>query len=495
MSERLISGPYRRLYSILLAIGCIAFSTALIGYIGIGSFMRYSGDDYCYGAMLTQHGFWKAQWLSFQNPMPYHGNRYSLTFLSGISGLFNPAFNGFLPGMAIVVWVLGFLSIFATLGRLLTLQIHWMECLLASEIVVFFTLNLAPDLSQSLYWRSGMLPYLAPLIVIIIMISYMLKKLEGDNLSRLALVLIPLSAFFAGGFSETATALQTGFLLLALLGTWILKKRGSKKGSWALLLLLAALIGTSLAMMLLIVSPANLSRRVDLPAPPDFVNLVRMAAHSAYIFTHATVKHLLLPNLLLASFFVVLSVQICSRRGSAASIRGARFFGPLALIPVIGFLLIICCMAPSAYAQSSYPELRALITARFVTVVSAASFGWWIGVGIWRLKNRIDAAYPYLLFGSAIMLSIMSIYPLLATKSTLSELPRYRKWATFWDIRDAEIRSIESQGINEIDVVKIDNIIPRVGDLSDDPGYWYNNCAEMYYGMSRIRANLPGWDE
>jgi hypothetical protein len=40
----------------------------------------------------------------------------------------------------------------------------------------------------------------------------------------------------------------------------------------------------------------------------------------------------------------------------------------------------------------------------------------------------------------------------------------------------------------------MDNIIPDVAELQPDPDYWYNNCAEWYYDLDRLSANLPGWD-
>jgi len=495
MNKNLHSNQSKSLSTILLAFGCITFTVALVGYTKIGSFMRYSGDDYCYGAILRQHGFWKTQWHSYTNPMPYHGNRYSLTFVSGLSGLFAPAFNGILPGLAITLWVLGLVWVINSGGRLLTLRLRRLEVFLSAEILAFFTLNQAPDLSQSLYWRSGMLPYLAPLIVNTFLIGFMLKQLQGDQLSLHTLGFTIILAIFAGGFSETAAALQAGFLISALLGTWFYKKRGAEWSSRTILLLGAALIGTMFAMLALFISPSIQARQMDLPTPPDLMTLVRMSIHSAYIFTHSSVKRLFLSNFIIFASFLAISFQINARDRSSLSFRGFRFVGGLLLVPTVCFLLIVCCAAPSAYAQSSYPELRALITARFVMVVAAAVFGGLTGRGACQLLKRADRNSGPMLLATAILLGLMSIYPLFTAQNTLAEVPTYRKWATFWDARDKEIRTTERGGINHIEVVKIDHIIPRVGDLSPDPDYWYNNCAEIFYEMLSISANKLGWDD
>jgi hypothetical protein len=41
--------------------------------------------------------------------------------------------------------------------------------------------------------------------------------------------------------------------------------------------------------------------------------------------------------------------------------------------------------------------------------------------------------------------------------------------------------------------IRVDHIISDVRKLSLDPDNWYNNCAEMYYGIKAIYADLPGW--
>ncbi len=77
-------------YKVIIILGCVAMVVGLSGYIYIGSFMRYSGDDYCYGAVLTKYGFWGAQTYSYNNPVPFHGNRFSLTFFQALWAYLNP---------------------------------------------------------------------------------------------------------------------------------------------------------------------------------------------------------------------------------------------------------------------------------------------------------------------------------------------------------------------------------------------------------------------
>jgi len=50
---------------IIVAIGCAVLAIPLAAYAYMGSFMRYSGDDYCYAAVLVRNGFAKTQWESY----------------------------------------------------------------------------------------------------------------------------------------------------------------------------------------------------------------------------------------------------------------------------------------------------------------------------------------------------------------------------------------------------------------------------------------------
>jgi hypothetical protein len=494
MREGLRSSPHNRIYTFILVIGCLSFLFGLSAYVVNGSFMRYVGDDYCYGGLLRTFGIWKAQSFSYTNNPPYHGNRYSLTLLSGIFGLFPPALNGLLPGLAIILFLLGIYRVLTSAAAFLSFEVRRLEKLLAATVIVFFTLRDAPDLSQSLYWRSGMLPYLAPLIGIVWLLGIILNQLQRDHSSRRIFIFIILLAFLSAGFSETAAAVQAGFLVLALTGSWLSGKRGEVGALKALPHFGGALIGTLLAMIVLIISPANQFRQADLPTPPGFVSLISMSVHHAYILSHATVTKLIASNTAIFATFLLLTFHLRSRRSSPSSMNSNRFIGGIILIPLLSFFLVICSMAPSAYAQSSYPELRALITARFVLVIGIAMIGIWVTRALWAVFGNARSRKSLLLIVMVVTILFVSLSPILSAKDNFAETTRYRRWAQQWDLRDQVIRDSEEHGGKDIEVEQLRTIIPRVGDLSPNPDHWYNNCAEMYYGMSSIRAVKPDSD-
>ena len=49
--------------------------------------------------------------------------------------------------------------------------------------------------------------------------------------------------------------------------------------------------------------------------------------------------------------------------------------------------------------------------------------------------------------------------------------------------------------MQDVEVMHLDKVIKWVGELSGDPGFWYNRCAAEYYGVESISATISVWDE
>src|SRR4030042_4582928 len=82
---------FQRIYTIILVVGCMAFALPLLAHAYNGIFMRLNGDEYCYLAVQSQHGFWGTQWYSYQSVSGlYNGNRFSLNFALAVLGELGP---------------------------------------------------------------------------------------------------------------------------------------------------------------------------------------------------------------------------------------------------------------------------------------------------------------------------------------------------------------------------------------------------------------------
>jgi hypothetical protein len=480
-------------------LSSISFGIGLAAFAITGSYMRLSGDDYCYGAVFRQLGFWKMQTHSYTIVTPYSGNRFALTLFSGIAHLFPVKINGLLPALTILIWLGGIFLVVIYLQRILGKKTLIVEVLLISAALLFLTLHEAPDIVQSLYWRSAMLPYTAPLAGATLLIAYMLKAYQRDTPGFLSLSGIGLLALINAGFSETGAALQAGFLGLLLIACWLLSRRSDtiqfKPTSQ---ILLAALAGTTLGILLLVLSPTNQPRQIamQLPPTPDLLTLIRISSFNAYIFCWGTIKSFPLHSAVTVSTGITLSLLYHSApqaRSVLHALRNTIIKG--ALTGLITFLLVACCVAPSAYAQSSYPVARALITPRYVLITALFICGWVSGSLLRTIWFDEHVSRRKILAISALCLTLLGLYPLYTGLTMTNKLQKYQRWAAFWDIRNKEIDHARQLGQFEIDVMQLDHIIPGVAELSADPQFWYNNCAEDYYDMQSISAGLPGWDD
>jgi hypothetical protein len=483
-------------YITLLILCCLTFASAFAGYSVTGSHMRLSGDDYCYDGILRRSGFWETQWNSYFHETTYSGNRYALTLFASFLGTFGPKANAVAPGFFLLIWIV---STFWLIKKLQDQDKKtWVfETLLAAFIVLFFTLSMSPSLEQSLYWRSAMLPYFLPIVGNTILAGIIMHEGQSKQPSFWGKFLILTLAILSGGFSETGAAFQLGYLLLWL--TFDLSwKRGKTKTKRRLYPLIGlAILGTALSILLLVVSPTNALRQAQLnsPTPPSLPSLLQMSIKNAYLFIHSTVKWSFLPHFLIVLYFANDTWRKDSDTFSKSSHPLRMLITWTVLLPIVTFGLIMCIVAPSAWAQSSYPVARALIMGRLITVLASVLGGWILG----RFMNYFFKDFSYkdsIQLGITILILIsLTVFPILELRNVLSDLPRYQRWSTAWDERDQILSEAQSTGLTEVEVMEIDHIIPDVTELKPDPNFWYNNCAEWYYDLQSIRANQSGWDD
>jgi hypothetical protein len=473
----------------------LLLAAPLIAYTFMGAFMRLIGDDYCYAWILRQNGFWKAQMVSYLQVSMYNGNRYSLSLLSFLADLFRPTVNGWLPGLVIFLFVWGTSLVLWQVARLTNASIHWFFALVGAEFFCVMTLSQAPDLYQILYWRTGMLTYLAPVIANTFLLALILWHWKMNRLSYLAVAAAFILAVLAGGFSETGFALQITYLVMLTTGYSLSKVRNGGRELWPLWVCLSALLGTLLAGLLLALSPTNQARLVDFPPRPDWIDLIQSTIQNVRIFSVITLKTLFLPTLI--GFLIPLGASILffTVQPTLNTVKVTTVFIRIGLGFVLGFILLCACFLPSAYIQSSYPGLRALIPARFVMVLIITISGWLMGQGIVVLFQQIFSAPRVLWAVTICIIGLTVFYTIWTVPNILSEQSKFKKWALLWDERDLKIRAASRQNVKNLEVMQLDHVIPDVGELNADPGYWYNQCAAGYYGVDSLSANQPGWDQ
>jgi hypothetical protein len=430
----------------------------------VGSFARYTADDYCWAGVLRTEGFLNAQvwWYAGYSP------RYAFTFLVNLVELAGPGIVPTLPAFAIAVWLCT-LTWTAKQFGLATIQ-----ALVVAELAAFAALQTAPDLPQSLYWQTGMLTYVVPLVLATFLIGWIRRAMSLSIVEPWAVAISALVTFVAGGLSETYLIPQNVALTLALLVSLVLAWRrvGRRGEAWRgearwspIAHLSAALAGGVLALIVIVVAPATEYRVGGSPAD-------LWLASSAAIATAAY-------QLLRLARYFPLTVLAClivpSLLGLGTQSVSAKWFW----IVTVGVAITLpFCYFPSFYAQNGNPPARSLI------VPGAIVIGYLIfaGYSVQGVVQRITESRRL-----AVALAL-ALVPLGAAITSLPERATAAEHAALWDAEDQQIRASRDAG--QVDVV-VPSLPPYLGEnfVTADRGNWFNVCVARYYGVRSIATS------
>lgn len=457
-------------------IGVLVFAAGIAWFAYTGTFSRYWADDYCYSAVAQDHGLLGSVWFWYLGS----GNRFSTITLVAISEWLGSRTITFIPGLVLGVWVAGWWFFLSGLLR----RIGWgggkRWWMLMGLVEVYFAALLAPDRLQSLYWRMGTLHYTFPLGLLLIHLGLMLRRVDRPLTPWYDLG-SGLLAFYAAGFSETFAALQTGLLGLGLVSGWL---EGRKRHPTHLArLVVTAWIGSVLAMGVMLLSPSNVWRQAEMPPPASLWDLVLFTVRYSLDFIRYSVRGQPLPLLVFGMMAGAIAFLMASEWKPRVSIWKALLGGGLSVGG--GFLLILCCVAPSVYAGLLYPAGRALMPARFVflAAVSGATMG--LGLALWALVR--DKPWGWVRGVAVLFLLAGCLYPFKVLPVLQQETSEMAFKAGLWDQRDAEIRAARSAGDREV-IVRETDVVQSLQELGPDPGFWVNRCAALYYDVDSITA-------
>ena len=469
-----------------IGIPIIAFAIALLIFAYLGTFSRYQADDYCIAAHVRLMGFWKTQTYMYTN----WANSFSTNFLLSTIVFIGPRILPALPALVLLFWVF---TIYWFISNALPSLVHGIAILLA-EMLVFFVIFEAPDRYQTLYWLSGMIPYLLSLVLLTFLgyITLVMAKRIIIKPNLMIYVGMGLASFLIGGFSETTVALQIGVFALALIGVWFAHKKGTPRRGFILLGI--GFVSTLLSMLVLIIAPGNIVRQALLPPPPNLIKLVTLSLRFALDFSSDSLKSLPLPTALSLILPMLLAYVGTTRQEyfKVLKVDSVRLILFLLIAPIIGYLLIVCICAPSVYGESAYPEQRVLIAARYVMVTVTMFEGTLFGILIGNFSSswNIKFSQHSIKILAACFLILASSYPLRAALLTSVQIPEYRSRAMLLDARDLKIRIAVEQGITNVVVQAIDST-HLLMELGPNVDLWVNRCAASYYGAKSIQASIP----
>jgi hypothetical protein len=467
-----------RLFNLIVILGVIAFSVALVVYAYLGFFSCYWADDYCFSALVKNYGLiggLKEHYLSWSN-------RYTAFLLSAIGDWLGSMNVQLYPGAMIFLLAAAITWNAKIIFGKLQLSNSIFVSIFVGELATFFILFEAPNLFQSLYWRSGMVSYFAPLVLFAVINALVLVQLDDQlSSSRLKWVWVFLSAvivFFAMGTSETFAALFTGYLFL--LGTYLLIRHNSIKKIpvFFYITLLTAFIGG----VIILSSPGNLVRLQYLHPAKDLLTFLSSSMINAWVLMGQSIRGLSIPNLIIFLIMFFLFYHLSAGNQKNFRIRETILFFVICII--LTFWLLFCICAPTVYSMMAFPETRALILSRAVVIVLIMILGGFSGMTSHVFMDRfVDTCLASIL----IMGLMITIYPLRAAIQTWNSIPAIQERAKNFDARKMIIAEAIENGEDYIEITSM-NSVNGIFEITSDSTFWVNRCAADYYGIKSIRA-------
>jgi hypothetical protein len=384
----------------------------------------------------------------------------------------------------ILVWVAGIVLILFQFNDLFGTKTARSQLVLYAAVLVFFSIYLAPNRFQSIYWRSGALPYTFAILFGLLLTGYILYAArKQESLIVNAAIVAPL-AFIAGGFSEAGGAVLAAWWASMVLLSLVAKSRGYTWAKRMLHLSMIALAFSILALAALAASPANLLRQTRYGEPSSLPETLAKSIEYSTDFIYASLKATPLPFLAFSLLFGGFGYL----HGTARHTEDVQPMNPLwlGIVLVTGCLLIVAMHAPSAYIEHVSPAMRTFIISQFILLVMVACGAFFTGQLVSRISShRLAAALALAAVWAAFA------YLVYAERKVFSyELPRFQKIASVWDERNEKILSEKMKGNLDIEVRAIDSAY--IGGLLEwypEP-HWVNFCAAEYYGVDAIRATL-----
>jgi Family of unknown function (DUF6056) len=462
--------------TVVVLAGAGLLLAPLAGYAYLGTFSRYAADDYCTAGQVVANGLLG---MEAEQYLGWSG-RFSFLFAVGALESVGDWVVPLLPAVALLALV----AVTTWTVAQLRLSVRRSHQLLLAALLVTATLGSTPDLGQSLFWQTGMLTYLAPLIPAVAYLGLLRRSLDRPAPPQSwMLVLAGLLCFVAGGSSETYVGLQTGGLALGIGLCALLAGPQSRRRLGPLLG--AGLLGSAVAAGLIIAAPGNAIRGRGHPTPMLLFALTS-AVDDARQFVHIFFRFSFLQAALLVAIpaLLALSPTMIHVRRSMAT-RSAI----LLLLVAVMFALLTFAFAPSYYAVSGPVPARARVVPQFVLVCAVACAGY---LGGSQLRDGLPGrARPALrLAGTAASALVLVTVSTLALRQTLTDLPSARDYAARWDSIDQQIRTYQADGRTDVRVPGLapTGLVRGMDFLAPTPDDWLNQCAARYYRVRSITA-------
>ena len=459
----------------LAILGLFLPASLVIGfYMYMGIFNRLLADDYCSIYYARRLGLLRSIWYWY---ITWHGG-FSVSAADWFLSFVGP---GVLPFMAIIT-LSAWISIAVFIWRRVFFPGDFTKeslfySLLLGVILVFATLVISPEITQSFFWWGGARGYFLPLIfATLYLLIYLIFISSGWRPWQLTIWYFASFAlvFFVGGFAEVFTPVQLVIFAVVIFWVWTVQKSTPKNATFRFLL--AGLIGALLSLVVMMSAPGNSLRREYFPDPPGLFTILSISMNGYIIFLKYIFGSFALVSCVIGSLLAAIWAGITSCSDSRLMPQ-KLWWAFVALI--IGFILAFGCFPAAAYGLSEFPPARTQIIPSYLLMVGVMvggfMFGYWLGIhGYKSDKMRVIL----LIFASAFIL----ISSWNETQFLVSIHQDHVSFAQKWDRVDAKIKSAGLSGADDVYIPSMENWA-GLEYPKNRAKFWVNICFSQYYGI------------
>jgi hypothetical protein len=472
-----------RIPQIIIILLIFTFSGLLSIYCLKGFYSRYAQDDYCYGYRVRAQGFWNMQLQSYFHPTEFNSDRYSSTAVQSLVELSGgPSTVPVLTSLELIVWFASLSFVFYQLQLLLNSKANSLTAILPALAIIFFTLYLAGDQYQILFWLSAMQAYFTPVVLAALLFGCLLFMARIPQFSLPYAIGLGLLSFFAAGFSETAGLWQFACWCLILGWSFVLSKRlvfARNTIRPALVLVGSA----ALSLIVMAICPAN-PKSGQIMYHLDFLGFSRQSLYFGAGFLWSRLKATPLPYfvLILLGFLIKRNQTIINPDKDGLKVK--KFIVEILAVILTLYGLSVVVMLPSLYSKLTYPGERALFPAQFTLSVCLFIIGWKIAELLASFKPNVFSYRFSIVFQGLLGLALCAYIAHVGPR-VYDKLPAFQGRAQAWDLRQALILNEKAAGTVNVIAPEFDSVY-GVTELHPEATNWVNKCAAKYYGVQTI---------
>lgn len=439
----------------------------LIGYTG--SFTRYIADDYCSAFWAERFGLFRSVWHWY---LTWSGrfSAYASDWFVTVMGARNV---GLIPPIMLSIWLaLTATAVYLFLRGKQKEAGSWWTSLGLGIVFVFAVLTIMPSIETSFYWWNGMRSYTLPLMFLTlfaVVYQVWIGKLQGGRWLALACLLSLVFFFANAGLGDVYAVTQLG--LLSILALLSLRSYGENRAPLAVLS--AGVLGTLLALAVILTSPGNPIREGPDALHPGVIRLLAIAWQGYAGLIQGVVveprKLLALGGGILASGWAGLNTRI----------RGVPRWAAVAIIAA-GVLLSYGALLPGSWGLSEPPPPRNISVPTFALTASLFIAAFISGA---QLSTRATPALAWTV--AAIAMLSLNVAAGIGIQKAATSTDIYIRYAQSWDAEEAHILQAKATGAASVTVPAWPNWA-GLNVLSEHPQNWLNQCASGYYGIEVI---------